>query len=161
VPAHKHELKPLLDGLHAELVAAGRVGGIVHRHTGGLIPVGGMVGPVGRLGEVPVLLCGDAAGLTNPITGAGINAAVISGRAAGEAVAAILAGHADAAEEYAEEMEDLFGASLALAVKRRRQLLDIYAHAGRPDDRELRNAWIAYPDYWSRDEKTLEVREIA
>ena len=72
VPEHKDRLKPLLDSLHAELVDAGRVGRTIHRTTGGAIPVGGMVGPVGRLDESTALLAGDAAGLTNPVTGAGI-----------------------------------------------------------------------------------------
>jgi geranylgeranyl reductase family protein len=150
VPAEKHKLKPLLDSLHADLVAEGRVGSTVHRHTGGLIPVGGIVGPTGSLGTVPVLLAGDAAGLTNPVTGAGINAAVISGRLAGEAATALLSGDADA--DYREEVEDLFGPSLALAVRRRRELLDIYAIGGRPDGEDMRGGWIAFADYWRRDE---------
>ena len=55
--------------------------------TGGAIPVGGMLKPWGRLGAALVLLAGDAAGLANPVTGAGIAAAVQSGRLAGEAAA--------------------------------------------------------------------------
>ena len=154
VPAEKHRLKPLLDALHAELVAAGRVGTAVHRHTGGLIPVGGIVGPVGTLGDVPVLLCGDAAGLTNPVTGAGINAAVISGRLAGQAAAARIAGEAEALDDYAEEIEDLFGPSLALARKRRSRLLHTYARQGRPQEADLRGGWIAYPEYWRDESRT-------
>jgi geranylgeranyl reductase family protein len=151
VAAEKRRLKPLLDALHAELVAEGRVGAAIHRHTGGLIPVGGTVGPTGAFGAVPALLCGDAAGLTNPITGAGINAAVISGRLAGEAAAAWIAGRADALDDYSEDMEDLFGPSLALALKRRSRLLDTYSRHGRPEETDLRGGWIAYPQYW-RDE---------
>ena len=66
----------------------------------------------GMLGDAPVLLAGDAAGLVNPVTGAGIPAAVISGRMAGEAAAALLAGNADAAADYAEDLDDMFGVSL-------------------------------------------------
>ena len=62
--------------------------------TGGLIPVGGQAArdrPAS--GIVPVLLAGDAAGLTNPVTGAGIEAAVRSGELAGAAAASWLAGN--------------------------------------------------------------------
>ncbi len=113
----------------SELVAEGRVGAVIHRHTGGLIPVGGIVGPTSALGAAGVLLCGDAAGLTNPITGAGINAAVISGRLAGEAAASCVAGRVDALDDYREEIEDVFGPSLALALKRRSRLLKTYARS--------------------------------
>jgi hypothetical protein len=60
--------------------------------TGGVIPVGGIVGPCGRLGRVRVLLAGDAAGLAHSVTGAGIAAAVLSGTLAGEAAAAAVSG---------------------------------------------------------------------
>lgn len=145
----KHRLKPLLARLHARLVEEGRVGETVHGHTGGAIPVGGMVGPTGRIGPVPVLLAGDAAGLTNPVTGAGINAAVNSGRLAGEAAAAIWAGERGAAPDYGDEIEALFGRSLALARRRRGQLMAAWRRADGPTPAELRDGWIAYPQYWA------------
>ena len=55
-----------------------------------------MLKPHGKLGKTLVFLAGDAAGLTNPITGAGIAAGVMSGRLAGETIAAYLAGDTDA-----------------------------------------------------------------
>ena len=152
VAAEKYRLKPLLEDLHERLVAEGRVGRAIHAHTGGAIPVGGIVGPVGRIGDCPALLCGDAAGLTNPVTGAGINAAVISGRLAGEAAAAIVGGDADAAGDYTDEIEALFGRSLALARKRRRQVLERYQGTATPGARDLKDGWIAYPQYWADDE---------
>jgi geranylgeranyl reductase family protein len=148
-PQWKQALKPLLEELHARLVAEGRVGAEVLGHTGGLIPVGGMLDPTGHVGEVPVLLTGDAAGLTNPVTGAGINAAVLSGAMAGKAAAAFLSGRANALADFAEELEDLFGASLRRALSRRQTLLQHYAHGKTPRPEDLRAAWIAYPDYWA------------
>ncbi len=144
-------LKPALAGLHARLIEEGRVGKDIKAHTGGAIPVGGVKGPAGTLAGRSVLLCGDAAGLTNPVTGAGINAAAISGKLAGECAAAIVDGDADAAEDYAAEIEAIFGRSLALAKKRRRQLLDCYTGNKKPHERQLRDGWIAYPQYWSDD----------
>ncbi|HFB54295.1 MAG TPA: NAD(P)/FAD-dependent oxidoreductase, partial [Hellea balneolensis] len=84
----KHLLKPALESLHARIAATGQVGKEVFGYTGGAIPAGGMLRAVGHLGKTHILLAGDAAGLTNPITGAGIAAAVMSGRLAGEAIAA-------------------------------------------------------------------------
>jgi flavin-dependent dehydrogenase len=140
-------LKAIVDGLHETLADEGRVGREVLAMTGGAIPVGGMLEPHGVLGATRVLLAGDAAGLTNPVTGAGIAAAVYSGGLAGEAAAAIVAGDNNAADGYEEELRSVLGASLARAVLRRREL------AAMPADRDrkaaLRRGWIAYPEYWA------------
>lgn len=134
-PAHRTRLKSIVEKLHAGL--GDRVGHDVLATTGGAIPVGGMLQPWGRLGETLVLLAGDAAGLANPVTGAGIAAAVQSGRLAGEAAAA------GKAAEYQEELEDLFGAALDRALRRRRELMEKI-----PTRAALRRGWIAYPEYW-------------
>lgn len=147
-PRWKGRLKPLLDGLHRRLVDEGRVGEDMLGFTGGLIPVGGMLKPHGALGDVTVLLAGDAVGLTNPVTGAGINAAVISGAMAGRSAAALCRSQRQA-EDYAEELDDLFGPSLARAGKRRQALLSHYARNQLPHAGELRAGWIAYPEYWA------------
>jgi geranylgeranyl reductase family protein len=152
-PGERRRLKPLLDDLHAMLVAEGRVGRGVVGHTGGAIPVGGMLNPVGSLGDVPVLLAGDAAGLANPVSGAGINAAVLSGNLAGEATAAWLAGDGDALKDYGNELEALFGASLDRALRRRRTIMAEFEQGSGPSPASLRAGWIAYPEYWA-DEMT-------
>jgi len=147
-PRARHKFKPLLDDLHAQLAAQGRVGREVLGHTGGAIPSGGMLEPAARIGAARVLLAGDAAGLTNPITGAGILAAVVSGEMAGEAAAAIAAGNADAAANYREDLADMFGASLARAVARRGALMRLH-ETRLPAPADLRRAWIAFPEYWA------------
>ena len=148
-PASRSKLKPILEDLRRRLIGEGRIGEAVLGHTGGAIPVDGIVGPVAALPDgTPVLLAGDAAGLTNPVTGAGIPAAVMSGALAGEAAARWIGGSADALDDYAGEIEDLFGASLRRAVDRRRELERTFAETvPRPDD--LRRGWIAYPEYWA------------
>lgn len=144
----KLRLKELLARLHQALVARGMVGRDVMSYTGGPIPVSGMVGPSGMAGKVPVLLAGDAAGLTNPITGAGINAAVLSGRRAGQAADRHLSGNAGACDDYAEELEELFKPGLDRALKRRAELLAKYDD-GAPQPRDLRRSWIAFPEFWA------------
>jgi flavin-dependent dehydrogenase len=135
VPRYKARLKGIVAKLHAELRE--RVGEEILSHTGGAIPVGGMLRPWGRLGDTLVLLAGDAAGLANPVTGAGIAAAVHSGRLAGEAAAC------NSPHSYDEELHDLYGAALERALRRRRELLDSV-----PAKAALRRGWIAYPEYW-------------
>lgn len=148
-PAGRSKLKPILEDLRLRLIGEGRIGEAVLGHTGGAIPVDGIVGPVAVLPDgTPVLLAGDAAGLTNPVTGAGIPAAVMSGALAGEAAARWIAGASDSPDDYAEEIEDLFGASLRRAVQRRRELGGAFA-ASTPQPADLRRGWIAYPEYWA------------
>lgn len=136
-PQHKARLKPIIARLHDRLVREMRVGEEILRLTGGAIPVGGMLKSYGTLGETAVLLAGDAAGLANPVTGAGIAAAVHSGRLAGQAAAT------GATADYAEELEDVYRAALERAVRRRRELL-----ASNHGKAALRRGWIAYPEYW-------------
>ena len=147
-PEDRAALKPLLESLHQDLVAEGRVGAQVLGHTGGPIPVGGMLDLVGALGGAQVLLVGDAAGLTNPVTGAGINSAAVSGRLAGEYGAEWLGGESTALGDYRDEVTFLFGGALARACRRRADLLRTYQTGG-PTARELRDGWIAYPQYWA------------
>ncbi len=148
LPAHKKSLKPLLADLHRDLIACGRVGEMISYHTGGAIPVGGMLKPIGSLEATSVLLAGDAAGLTNPVTGAGINAAIVSGRLAGQCAVELLSACDEAQDLYHEELEDLFQPSLDRALKRRKALLAHY-ECGEPSGAELRQNWIAYPEYWA------------
>jgi geranylgeranyl reductase family protein len=134
-PQFRSRLKTIVARLHERLRNLGRE---VLSTTGGAIPVGGMLKPWGRLGETRVLLAGDAAGLANPVSGAGIAAAVHSGRLAGEAAV-----H-DQPQAYEEELEDVYGAALQRALRRRRELLQ--STMTRP---ALRRGWIAYPEYWT------------
>lgn len=151
VPAERDRLKPLLEELRLRLVAEGRIGTEILGHTGGALPVGGRNRAYGRLGERLVLLAGDAAGLVNPVTGAGIPAAVVSGQMAGEAVAAVFEGGdlETVGASYAEDLGDAFDVSLSRALSRRRELLALVAAGHEPDKADLRRGWIAYPQYWA------------
>jgi geranylgeranyl reductase family protein len=137
-PRHKARLKPIIARLHAQLLREKRVGEKVLRLAGGAIPVGGMLKVLGYLGNTAVMLAGDAAGLANPVTGAGIAAAVHSGRLAGQAAAT------GTVTEYVEELEDVYRAALERALCRRRELLNSSCEKA-----ALRRGWIAYPEYWT------------
>jgi digeranylgeranylglycerophospholipid reductase len=141
-------LGPLLDGLHRELMTAGRVGSAILSRTGGPIPAGGRVTPHGLLDRTTVLLAGDAAGLANPITGAGIAAAVMSGRLAGEAAARRVAGDMAAPQTYEDELSAIFDVSLSRALRRRAELMD-RARSRPPAVADWHRAWVAFGDYWA------------
>ena len=147
-PEHRARLRHVIQRLHKALIESGRVGGEVLGLTGGLIAVGGMRTPWSLLDRTLVLLAGDAAGLTNPVTGAGIAAAVQSGKLAGQTAAAWVAGDRSAGADYEEELESMFQAALDRALRRRRELAGALA-AGAHRESALRRGWIAYPEYWA------------
>lgn len=147
------DLKAPLDSLHRQLAAEGRVGSEIFTRTGGAIPVSGMRD---RLAVGNVLFAGDAAGLTHPITGAGIAAAVTSGQRAGEAAAAWLGGDQGALDEFEQDLRDQFGTTLERAVTRRQWLKSLCGTPQAKCDEMQRQGWIAFPEYfsnWDADER--------
>jgi flavin-dependent dehydrogenase len=113
-------LPEMLDQWRAELLAEGLIGPSIFRRNGGFIPVAGprpevvLEGPAG-----PVILCGDAAGLTNPLTGAGIPQAVQSGRQAGAAAAGFVQGRPEALAGYTTWLRETWAGPLQRALARR------------------------------------------
>ncbi len=93
-----------------------------------------------------ILLAGDAAGHTHPITGAGIFSAVACGRMAGRwAARAARERDLSLLQRYEDEWRDLFGETLDRAVRRRRFM---ESNWGRFDG-IIRSCWIAYREYYS------------
>lgn len=139
-------LKVPLENLHRQMVERGLVGEEILGRTGGAIPVSGLR----RMVHGTTLLVGDAAGLTHPITGAGIPAAVISGERAGRAAAAYLK-FGDEAEfaDFEEDMQDQFETTLARAVARRKALEQVWRRPAAHDDRVMRTGWIAFEEYFA------------
>ena len=134
------DLKIPLDQLHQKLATEGLVGREILARTGGAIPVGGLRS---QLVVGHVMLVGDAGGFTHPITGAGIDAAVVSGERAGQAAAAWLNGRKNALQEFEDEMRDQFEASLQRAVQRRAM-----SDSATYSDAALRVGWVAFPEYF-------------
>jgi len=145
----RHRLKPMLAKLFSRLSILRRIGTRPFALTGGAIPVGGRLRSIGQLGATEVVLAGDAAGLTNPVTGAGIASAVQSGTLAGEAAADFLSGCTNALPDYEEELGDIFDAALSRALRRRLQVLERYSDGRRPDATALSEGWISSPSYWA------------
>jgi digeranylgeranylglycerophospholipid reductase len=144
---HTRNLKQALDRLHKTMVEEGRVGSDVVFRTGGAIPVGGLRD---GLAVGNVLFVGDAAGLTHPITGAGIAAAVASGERAGEAAAdCLVRGRSDALADFELEIREQYEKTLKRAVERRRWLQQNWASSQPDRDAQYRKAWVAFPEYFA------------
>lgn len=141
------DLKGPLERLHQQLVREGIVAEEILARTGGPIPVSGMRD---RLVDGRMLFVGDAAGLTHPITGAGIAAAVISGERAGEAAAEFIAGDsAMALQAFEEDVRDQFEGTINRALQRRAFLNRCWRTPAAQDDATMRRGWIAFEEYFA------------
>lgn len=141
------DLKKPLEALHRRLTGRALVGKEIVCRTGGPIPVGGLRK---RLVLDHVMFTGDAAGLTHPITGAGIAAAVVSGERAGEAAARLLEAHdANALTDFEEDIRDQFETAIARAGERRRWLNGLWQTSDALADGIHRRGWVAFPEYFA------------
>ncbi len=115
----KHVLQSaILDDFMASLRRIGMIRHGVLARSAGVIPVSGLRDSlvVGK-----VIFCGDAAGLTHPITGAGIPQAVFSGRQAGQAaVNALKTGDSNHLNLYEEEIRGRYEGIIRHALAKRR-----------------------------------------
>lgn len=137
--------KSLLDQLHRKLAGEGRVGAVILGRTGGEIPVGGLRD---ILVSGNVLFVGDAAGLTHPVTGAGIASAVISGEMAGEAATEwLLRRNTAALAGFATELSELYGPAYQRAAAARRASLSAGLSAN--GDAAQRRGWVTFPEYFT------------
>jgi digeranylgeranylglycerophospholipid reductase len=109
----------LLENLRQELIASGIIKPGVLATSSGAIPVGG---PRACLVSENVLFAGDAAGLTHPVSGAGIPQAVFSGNEAGTAAAALAGGNGEARDEYQEQIELRYGRYLGRGLTVRQEM---------------------------------------
>ena len=134
---HPGNLRELLDDFVSQMVERGKLRRARPTTTvSGLIPVGG---PVARTAVDGKALVGDAAGQTNPLTGAGVMAAVTCGEMAGQAAAeAVAAGAPSVLERYEEEWRDLLGGFLERARAGRSRVIEANAEAL---EEEVRRAW--------------------
>jgi len=134
----------LLDEFMEKLQREGKISGQPLRSTGGLIPAA----PLEKAVYGNILLAGDAAGHTHPITGAGIFAAVSCGRMAGKwAAEAIRRGDVGILSEYEREWRDLLGHTLDRATRKRQimeQQWDRFHQI-------IKSCWIGFREYYHND----------
>jgi digeranylgeranylglycerophospholipid reductase len=131
------------------LAALERIGilrqGVLAR-TAGVIPVSGLRD---SLVVDEVLFCGDAAGLTHPISGAGIPQAVISGRLVGRAVVnALKTGDRAHLKGYESQIRGQYRGVIGHALAKRHLMTRDW---NAPDFEELcEETWIGFKGYRKR-----------
>ena len=136
--------KSLSDILKKFVKELEKVGKIINRPfstTSGLIPVGGPLNTV----KENIMLVGDAAGQTHPITGGGIVPAVICGKIAGKVAAqAIQKDDIGILLNYEKEWKDIFGKQLERALTKREYLELNWNKL----DKIIKKCWTAFREYY-------------
>jgi geranylgeranyl reductase family protein len=134
-------VKRTLDYFLARLYEQGTITGKPFHSFGGWIPAG----PVDKTVHENIILAGDAAGHTHPITGAGIFMAVKGGRMAGRwASQAVVNNDLNLLDGYEKAWQEFFGMTLDHAFKRRQRLEQEW---GRLDE-IIKHCWVAFREYY-------------
>lgn len=142
----------VLDQFLDKLCSEGVIRRGVLARSGGLIPVSGIRE---KLVLDTVVFCGDAAGLTHPITGAGIPQAIFSGDLAGRlAATAISKDDPRYLWEYEAEIRSRYGGVIGHAVSKRAFMMDRWNDG---DFEALcEETWIGFRGYRKRIRSTGE-----
>lgn len=134
-------VRNVLEGFIGRLEADGRIRGEPVAYAAGWIPAE----PLRNAVHGKIMLAGDAAGHTHPITGAGIFAAVTCGRLAGKyAAAAVAANDMTLLKAYDCQWQELFGQTLARAHRRRKQMEADWSDF----PASVNQCWVAFREYY-------------
>ncbi|MEE8399412.1 MAG: NAD(P)/FAD-dependent oxidoreductase [Desulfobacterales bacterium] len=134
-------IRKTLDLFVSRMIREGKVKDGAYDTTGGWIPVG----PAKKTVSHNILLAGDAAGQTHPITGSGIFSAITCGRFAGKAAArAVLQQDLSLLETYDTAWQDFFGDTLNRAFQRRQYMEEEWARFSEI----IKSCWISYRAYY-------------
>ncbi len=109
--------------------------------TNGLIPVGGPIKSVKK----NIILVGDAAGQTHPITGAGISQAIICGKLAAQAIIKTLKSKdANDLSYYESAWNNLYYDELKRAVQRRKLMESEWNNL----EKIFKKCWVSFAEYY-------------
>jgi digeranylgeranylglycerophospholipid reductase len=135
-------IKQVLDRFLSVLNRAGKIEGEPFGMTAGWIPVS----PLKKSVQGNILLVGDAAGQTHPITGAGVTQAMICGRKGGKwAARAVETGDIHTLSGYEKDWREHFGDTLERASIRRRTLEREWGRL----ESIIKSCWVAYKEYYA------------
>jgi geranylgeranyl reductase family protein len=110
--------------------------------TGGLIPVGG---PLEVTQRENMLLTGDAAGHTHPVTGGGIMNAIVTGRMAGETAArAVINNDLTMLSQYPQTWQSFLGRYLNRATQQRNEMDHKWTYNTQQFKDLIRNNWFSF-----------------
>jgi flavin-dependent dehydrogenase len=152
IPSKTPTLPNLLDQFLNRLVESKKLSTIdIVGKTGGSIPCEGPRQTVFQ----NILLAGDAAGHTHPITGAGILNAVIGGEIAGRVAAeAVARGDLKYIGNYEIEWREAIGGPLFYGAKKREFLEKNWNDSEIGFENLIRKTWVAFKEYYKdRKEK--------
>jgi len=126
------------------LIKEGVISEEVIRTTGGAIPIGG---PRLRMQQKNLMLVGDAAGHTHPISGEGIFPAIVAGKIAGSlAVDSIRSGDINLLAQYPWQCFTRFGEFIKRGFERK---VEYNRNWEKTDFSVLvRKTWFAFPEYF-------------
>jgi digeranylgeranylglycerophospholipid reductase len=146
IPGKQIRMGKMLDQFMETLSREGLIRRGILARSGGLIPVSGIIE---KLVLDRVVFCGDAAGLTHPITGAGIPQAIFSGELAGRAAAAaITKSDRRYLREYEAEIRSRYEGIISHALSKRALMMDRWDD---PDFEALcEETWIGFKGYRKR-----------
>jgi geranylgeranyl reductase family protein len=140
---HKNKLQFLIKDFIGGLVAQGKLADSgPTMKTGGLIPVGG---PLAVTQQGNMLLAGDAAGHTHPVTGGGIMNAIVTGQMAGERAAQAVINHdLKPLSHYPQQWQSLLGSYLDRATQQRKDMDHNWTYNAQQFENLIRRTWISF-----------------
>ncbi len=134
-----------LDAFINESEVANRLGGERTEYTIGALPVGGLRENL-CIGNV--MLVGDSAGMADPITGAGINNAILAGEVAGKTIVNALENDdLTLLTRYDRKVRRLLERPLTRSLEKRGQMDTL----GTPNEvlqERLPELWVTFKEYW-------------
>ncbi len=134
-----------LDAFINESEVANRLGGEKTEYTVGALPVGGLRENL-CIGNV--MLVGDSAGMADPITGAGINNAILAGEVAGKAIINSLENDDLALlTRYERQVRRLLERPLTRSLEKRGQM-NILGTPNEVLQERLPELWVTFKEYW-------------
>jgi flavin-dependent dehydrogenase len=140
---YKNELQALLRGFVANLMEREIItDDRPVLKTSGLIPVGG---PLKVTQSDNMLLTGDAAGHTHPVTGGGIMNAIVTGQMAGETAAlAIMKNDLDLLSQYPSQWESFLGRYLNKATEQKKEMDQNWTYYPDKFAELIKKTWIGF-----------------
>ncbi len=133
-----------LDAFISGSPVAGRLAGEKTEYITGALPIGGLREKL-SLGNV--LLVGDSAGMADPVTGAGINNAMLAGEIAGRTIIKALEKNDQAIlRQYETEIRRLLGRPLARSLEKRKRF--DACTSNELLQQHLPDLWVTFREYW-------------
>ena len=135
-----------LDAFIDESAVAERLRGERTEYTAGALPICGLRE---KLCYGNVLLVGDSCGMADPVTGAGINNAMLAGEIAGKTIINALENDdITLLGQYETRVGRLLGRPLKRSLEKREKL-DRYCASNELLQRHLPEVWVTFEEYWA------------